>query len=103
MIMTWKDEIRKDVDPYDNTAMLNSQISGIRGIKPNVAIELLNAVYNNDEGKLRLTEKQIQAISNTVGVLDSMDKDTIITKLAVISALGLRLKEFDELKIRMGE
>ena len=95
--MTWKDEIRKDVDPYDKSAILSNQISRIRGLKTNVAIELLNAAFDNDEGKLSLTEKQTQEISNIVRVLDSMDKDTIITKLAVISALGLRLKEFDEL------
>ena len=92
--MTWKDTIKKDVNPQDRTALLHQQINSIKGLKANVALEVLNNAYDNDEGKFILTKQRVKRIGRELKELQSMDKDTMITKLAVIMALGLPMREF---------
>ena len=90
------ESLKKAVDPTDNRSKLNKQISSIKGIKTAVALELLDKAFKNDEGKLRLTSPQIKNIDKAFRELKSMDKETVITKLAVIDGLGLEMKEFYE-------
>tara|TARA_R110000744_G_C19218829_1_gene546890 strand:+ start:540 stop:899 length:360 start_codon:yes stop_codon:yes gene_type:complete len=110
--MSWKEEIKKELkdnatylpkhkderersvalqtlqDDYAPKGHITQDISSIKGSET-VALELLEQV-----GIERLTKGQIIGINNKFKLIESMDKETITTKLAIIFGLGLHRNDF---------
>ena len=111
--MSWKNELKKELkdnatylpkhkderersvalqtlqDDYAPKGHITQDISSIKGIKTTVALELLEQV-----GIERLTKAQVISIKNKFKLIESMNKETIITKLAIIFGLGLHKNDF---------